>query len=208
MPQPILYTFIRCPYAIRARLALAYANIQYEHREVDLANKPIELLDISPKGTVPVLLLPDGTILEQSLDIMRWAFAQNDPAGWNDYQQEIKIQIDKLIEMNDNEFKSNLDHYKYPDRFPDDPHDHEFYRFRCETFLTPLEARLSKHAFFFDNKPSLADLALFPFIRQFANVDPTWFEHSAYKDLDKWLERIGVSEIFEIAMHKHAVWHP
>jgi len=193
---PVLYTLIRCPYAMRARLALAYAKINFEAREVDLKNKPAHLLKISPKGTVPVLLLPDNTVLEQSLDIMRWAL----PEFTTDAVMEA------LIAANDNSFTKSLNHYKYPNRYPDDPNSVQFYRSQCEDFLAPLEQRLAQTEFLFGDKLSLADLALFPFVRQFSIVDPDWFASAPYLQLRNWLATISSMELYNIAMLKHVLW--
>ena len=203
---PILYTFIRCPYAMRARLALAYAQIKYEPREVDLSNKPAHLLEISPKGTVPVLLLQDKTVLEQSLDIMRWALKQNDPQGLNDYPEEELADMENLITANDTKFTKDLNHYKYPNRYPDDPNNIEFYRANCAKFIRPLEQRLSETKYLFGDKLSLADFAVFPFVRQFSIVDPNWFASAPFPQIRDWLENISNSQIFETTMQKFAPW--
>lgn len=192
---PILYTFIRCPYAMRARLALAYANIEYEHREVELSNKPRHLLQISPKGTVPVLLLPDNTVLEQSLDIMRWAMPNKD-----------SVNYDELISTNDNSFTKHLNHYKYPNRYPEDSKGVDFYLSKCEQFLQGLEQSLTESQFLFSNDLTLADLAIFPFVRQFSIVDLSWFESSPYPKLRNWLASISAMDIFSTAMQKFAPW--
>lgn len=203
---PILYTFLRCPYAMRARLALIYAGIAYDAREVDLSNKPAALLKASPKGTVPVLILTDGTVLEQSMDIIRWAVAQNDPQGWLNYPAEVKQQIDNLIIINDRTFKDNLNRYKYPNRSLNDTNSTEFYRAECEKFVRYLEDLLLGHEYLFGNTPSIADIALFPFVRQFSMVDPEWFLTAPYQRIQEWLFHISDSAMFEQAMHKVTVW--
>lgn len=192
----VLYTFIRCPYAMRARLALAYATVSYEHREVDLKSKPAHLLEISPKGTVPVLLLNDGTVIEQSLDIMRWALKEPESAQ----------QANDLINRNDNEFIKHLNHYKYPTRYPDDPNSIEFYRTEGERFLQTLEKHLNESIYLFGNNLSLADLAIFPFVRQFSIVEPEWFDKTPYTKLHVWLNSIKSQTFFNQAMQKFAVW--
>lgn len=133
---PILYSFRRCPYAIRARMAIIYASIPVEIREVELKNKPEDMLAISPKGTVPVLEITNGAVIEESLDIMRWALAQHDLEHWLRFSNE----AGRLIKWNDGDFKYYLDRYKYADRFPD--FSQENYRKQAEVFLTELEARL------------------------------------------------------------------
>ncbi|BEV07318.1 glutathione S-transferase [Methylophilus sp. DW102] len=195
--KPILYSYRRCPYAMRARMAIWAANIQVEVREISLREKPAHLLQISPKGTVPVLQLPDGTVLEQSLDIMQWALAQNDPQGWLNADHDA---VNALITINDGEFKQALDRYKYPDRY------HEqaqlVYREQGEQFLQRLEAALEQHDYLLGDKPSMADVAIFPFIRQFAAVDADWFASSAYPKLRVWLEGWLQSPLFEKVMQK------
>ncbi|MBL0942652.1 MAG: glutathione S-transferase N-terminal domain-containing protein, partial [Alphaproteobacteria bacterium] len=165
MNHPILYSFRRCPYAMRARMALNYAQISYEIREIDLRAKPLDLLKASPKGTVPVMVMSNKTVLEQSIDIMRWAVEQNDPEGWWPDQRNIQEKMLSLIYQNDNKFKTALDHYKYPERFlallPSSFH-------QAEAFLNKLELKLKINRFLFSAQVSIADIALFPFIRQFA----------------------------------------
>jgi glutathione S-transferase len=199
---PILYSFRRCPYAIRARLAIAYAGIAVEIREIDLKHKPEHLLAISPKATVPVLLLPEGNVLEESLDIISWALAQHDPDNW----LYVDAQPDMLLHWNDGEFKHYLDRYKYADRYPE--FSAEYYRQQAEVFLAELEARLSKTRYLAAQHFSLLDAAIFPFIRQFAAVDNTWFAATHYHQLKRWLQEISLSALFVSVMGKHAVWHP
>jgi len=198
--KPILYTFRRCPYAMRARLALTYAGVQLEHREVALKNKPQVMLDVSPKGTVPVLVLENDEIIDESLDIMFWALQQSDPENWQQHKKETLI----LVEENDNTFKPWLDRYKYADRFPEQTQ--SFYRTQGELFLQKLEEQLLQFTFLFDNQPTLADFAIFPFVRQFAFVDKAWFNQSAYPKLQKWLNIHLQSPLFEKIMVKRPVW--
>lgn len=205
-PQPILYSFRRCPYAIRARLALKYAQVSLELREVVLRSKPEAMLAISPKGTVPVLQLPDGRVLQESLDIMRWALLQADPQGWlsqggNGAQQTMH----DLIARNDGPFKALLDRYKYPERHP------EFgaadYRDQAIALcLQDLEQRLAGSPFLLGDKPSLADMAVVPFIRQFAQVDAAWFAGAPFPALQAWLKRLVESPLFESVMAKYPAW--
>lgn len=201
---PILYSFRRCPYAMRARLAIAKSDITIELREVVLRNKPQHLLDISPKGTVPVLKLTDGQVIDESLDIMMWALSVNDGGNWlsNGLAEDIK----HLIQWNDGEFKSYLDRYKYADRYPE--HNEQYYREKAEFFLIDLEKRLSKQAFLCSEKCSLADMAIFPFIRQFANVNAEWFLSSVYKNLAQWLDTHIQSTLFISIMDKYPAWRP
>jgi len=197
MALHILYSYRRCPYAMRARMAIWAANIQVEVREISLREKPAHLLQISPKGTVPVLQLPDGTVLEQSLDIMHWALAQNDPQGWLNAEPEA---VNALITINDGDFKKALDRYKYPDRYPE--HTQAFYREQGEEFLQRLETALVQHDYLLGDKPTMADVAIFPFIRQFAAVDAEWFASSAYPKLRVWIEGWLQSPLFEKVMQK------
>ena len=194
---PLLYSFRRCPYAIRARLALAISGVAVEFYEVDLKAKPERMLQLSPKGTVPVLVLPDGGVIDESLDIMRWALRQHDPLCMLDgFSDEVK----GLIDRNDGEFKFALDRYKYPERYPEYPMLH--YRAQGDFFLSDLNARLDLQDYLFGDKPGIADLALMPFIRQFAQVDRAWFDASPYLSLRKWLEKWIASDVFIKAMRK------
>jgi glutathione S-transferase len=197
MTLPIFYSYRRCPYAMRARMALWAAQIQVELREVSLRQKPQHLLQISPKATVPVLQLVDGTVLEQSLDIMHWALRQNDVHGWLKGDMAI---ADALIGVNDGEFKKALDHYKYPERYPEQSQ--LFYRQQGELFLQRLEALLVEHRFLLGDSASIADVAIFPFIRQFAAVDAQWFGQSAYPELREWLAGWVEGELFAGVMQK------
>ncbi|SDK60490.1 Glutathione S-transferase [Methylophilus rhizosphaerae] len=194
---PILYSYRRCPYAIRARMALWAANIQPEVREVSLRDKPAHLLQLSPKGTVPVLQLPDGTVLEQSLDIIWWALAQRDPQGWLNKDHDA---VNCLIAINDGDFKKALDRYKYPERYPEQLQ--VFYRQQGEQFLRILEAALEQQRFLLGDSASVADVAIFPFIRQFAAVDAEWFALSPYPKLRAWLEVWLESPLFGEIMQK------
>lgn len=189
--QPILYTFIRCPWAMRARLALAYMGIEYEAREVDLKNKPQSLLDYSPKGTVPVLVLNDGTVLEESLDIILWAMPEPDP--------KFIDEINQIIKINDSDFKLNNHRYKYFERYPE--HSQTDYRAECEKFIQLLEQKLSKHKYLVNDEISIADLAVFPLIRQFSKVDLTWFANAPYTNVQRWLADITASEFYAKAMN-------
>lgn len=200
MTRPILYSYRRCPYAMRARMALHYSGIQVRIREIALRQKPAAMLAASPKGTVPVLVLPDGQVIDESLDIMRWALAQYDPQGWlQDAAQSLM-----LIAENDGTFKQALDRYKYAERFPEHPQ--IVYRAQGEGFVAKLETALQAHAHLLDASPRLADIAIFPFIRQFAAVDSAWWEASPYPALRSWLEHWVASELFDGIMQKHPVW--
>jgi len=199
---PILYSFRRCPYAMRARLALAKAGIKLELREIVLKDKPDEMLQVSPKGTVPVMVLETGNVLEESLDIMHWALGVNDPDNW---LREGDAEIAMLINRNDNEFKGWLDRYKYADRYPE--HSQQYYREQCELHLAELESRLKLHkGSLLAGGLSLADYAILPFIRQFAHVDLNWFNQTDYPALQQWLESFKSSELFLAVMPKFKPW--
>ena len=204
MSLPILYTFRRCPYAMRARLALRYAGPELEMREVALRAKPAELLAASGKGTVPVLALPSGAVLEQSLDIMLWALAQADPKGW--LQAAPWAAQAEWTERNDIEFKPLLDRYKYPQRFPEASAE-QHREAAIDVMLRPLEQALAGRAWLFGAQPSLADMALLPFIRQFAAVDAAWFEAVPLPALQAWLRAFVASDLFQAVMRdRPAPW--
>ena len=199
---PIIYSFRRCPYAIRARMAIAVSGQQVEHREVDLKEKPVELIQISPKSTVPVLQLNDKDIIEESLEIMYWALKINDPENWltNSDNQD----SENLITLNDNDFKQHLDRYKYADRYPE--HSVEYYRVNASEFPSKLDKLLQKNSFIFSSSPSLVDIAIFPFVRQFAFVDKNWFDAQEWTHLRKWLDYILDNDLFKSVMKKHKPW--
>ena len=181
-------------------MALAYSAIRVELREIKLSNMPQELLRISPKATVPVLHLPDGTILEQSLDIMHWALSISDPEQWLVDDSE----SNELIRQNDEDFKPLLDAYKYAERFPQlSQLEH---RNNAEYFLHLLEQRLVDHPYLMGDRLSITDVAIMPFIRQFAGVEPRWFEQSDYPRLRRWLKYQIESQLFKSVMAKYAFW--
>ena len=185
MSLPLLYSFRRCPYAIRARMALFNSDIQIDIHEVSLKNKPRAMLELSSKGTVPMLVV-DDQVIDESLDIMLWALNINDPDGWYaDYSEAGKIHAMQLITQNDEEFKGWLDKYKYADRHPEFSQD--YYREKCEVFLQVLETALEKSAYLMGETISLADIAIFPFIRQFAMVDKNWFDSCPFPKTRSWL---------------------
>lgn len=194
---PILYSYRRCPYAIRARMALKYANVSMDIRDIALKEKPEEMLIASPKGTVPVLVLQDGQVLEQSLDIMYWALQQRDIDGWLTVDKPL---TQRLIAENDGSFKQALDKYKYAIRFPEQSA--TVYRAQAEVFLQKLESQLSQSAYLLGDKVSLADVAIFPFIRQFSGVDLAWFEEATYPKLKAWLKQLVDSDLFVDIMQK------
>jgi glutathione S-transferase len=195
-----LYSFRRCPYAMRARMALRYSGVAVDIVEVSLKAKPAEMLALSGKGTVPVLSA-NGRVIDESLDIMRWALAQNDPQDWllKD-DPAAAAHIASLIEHNDQVFKVHLNRYKYAERYPEQPM--EVYRGEGEVFLRRLEALLEGRDYLLADHPSLADVALMPFVRQFAHVDREWFAQTPYLRLQAWLQRLLESELFTSIMKK------
>lgn len=196
----MLYSFRRCPYAIRARLALALAGVSYDISEVDLKNKPELFLQLSPKGTVPVLLQADGQLLEQSLDIMLWALQQSDPERvLPDTEAQMAIS-QALITQNDEAFKQALDRYKYPNRYPLLPAiEHQI---QAAHWILQWNAALSDSGYFLGSRPSLADYALMPFVRQFAAVDQEYFMTLPANNIQAWLAKLVQSDVFELVMRK------
>jgi len=201
MSLPVLYSFRRCPYAMRARVTLLYSGIPVELREVVLGDKPPEFVACSPKATVPVLALDNGQVLEESLEIMYWALAQNDPDGW---LHTDRTAAEKLISENDGAFKENLDAYKYSDYHPEKTA--EEHRAAGEVFLQELELRLQQQAYFLGANQSIADVAVAPFVRQFAHVDSDWFEATGYEKLKDWLKKFKKLDLFHSAMRKYPAW--
>lgn len=197
-----LYSFRRCPYAMRARLGLLFAGLQVELREIILKNKPMQMLAISPKGTVPVLQLFDGAVIAESREIMLWALEQQDPHRLLDAQ--VLPQANALIEQNDNEFKHWLDRYKYADRHLDMTQIE--YRQRGEAFLQVLEVLLTKNSYLLGNSASIADIGIMPFVRQFAHVDRDVFYSLPYPNLQRWLQDWLEHPVFVQAMTKFKPW--
>jgi len=191
-----LYSFRRCPYAMRARMALRYSGVPVDIVEVSLKAKPAEMLAISPKGTVPVLDA-GGRVIDESLEIMHWALAQNDPQDW---LLDGDSRIAELIEANDQGFKVHLNRYKYAERYPEQPM--EFYRAEGAVYLQRLEGLLQDRDYLLADHPSLADIALLPFVRQFAHVDREWFAQTPYVRLQAWLQRFLESDLFTSIIKK------
>jgi glutathione S-transferase len=201
MQLPILYSYRRCPYAMRARMALYVANIQIEIREIALRNKPLHMLQVSPKGTVPVLVLADGQVIEQSIDIMDWALQQHDPEGWLQVGHQ---QRDHWLTQNDGPFKRLLDCYKYPERYP--ALTQIAYRSQALAYIDQLELQLTQHTFLLGTHPSIVDVAIFPFIRQFVAVDADWFAQSGYQKVMHWLNHWVNSPLFAQVMQKYPTY--
>ena len=182
-------------------MALKYAGIEYEHREIVLRNKPQSMLRVSPKGTVPVLCVEE-LILDQSMDIMRWALARSDPDSWLEVDQLISIE---WLEKNDGPFKTLLDQYKYPERYPHLNRE-GILNAATELMLRPMEAALQMNAYLLSNKLSWVDVAIFPFIRQFSMSDQKSFEAMPFPNIQNWLGQLIESELFNSVMHKHPAW--
>ena len=197
-----LYSFRRCPYAMRARLGILFAELQVELGEVVLKNKPAQMLAISPKGTVPILQLLNGPVIEESREIIIWALKQKDPQGLLDIQ--ILEQANALINKNDNEFKQWLDRYKYADRHLDMTQTE--YRQRGEEFLQVLEELLTKNLYLLKDSITIADIAIMPFVRQFAHVDRDTFYSLPYPNLQRWLQYWLAHPLFVQAMIKYSPW--
>lgn len=196
MSEVLLYSFRRCPYAMRARLALRYSGVSMRIVEVSLKAKPAEMLALSPKGTVPVLVV-DGVVIDESLAIMQWALSQHDPDDWLLQGNPATL---ALIAENDLGFKQHLNRYKYPERYPEQPMEH--YRAEGEVFLQKLEGLLAQRDYLLADHLSLADVALAPFVRQFAHVDREWFAGTPYHRLQAWLQRFLESPLFIAVMAK------
>lgn len=204
-PRPVLYSFRRCPYAIRARLALLQAGVVVELREVDLQRKPAELLALSAAATVPVLDLGGGKELTQSLDIVRWALGQHDPDGW--LVRGDPARDTHLVALTDGPFKQWLDRTKYPERFPEQRADaYRTLAGRC--LMEPLEAALTSAACLGGNTPNWADASMFPFVRQFAAIDAARWAAAPWPATQSWLTNWQNSPLFAACMVKVAVWQP
>lgn len=203
-PRPILYSFRRCPYAMRARMAVMQSGTVCELREVVLRDKPAAMIELSPKGTVPVLQLPDGRVLDESLDIMRWALDIHDPDGWLDRFDESADLICRL----DGDFKGALDRYKYFVNHPEHPQGQ--YRDQGAQFLALLEDRLASNGGhgLFGRRLTFADFAAIPFVRQFASVDRPWFDQAPFPLLQVWLNRALEGDLFLSVMTKYPAWRP
>lgn len=201
---PVLYSFRRCPYAMRARLALAVSGQACELREVVLRNKPQGLLQASPKATVPVLVLPGGEVLDQSLHIMLWALAQRDPEGWCTPSHGSMEDMLALIAECDGPFKQALDRCKYPSRYPDA--DIDTARAQAIDWLSALDARLSTQPHLFGTHAALADMAIAPFVLQFAGIDAAWWAAQPWPHLHAWLAQWQASDLFASVMHKLPAW--
>ena len=206
---PILYSLQNCPYAMRARLALLLSEQPIIIRAIKLQNKPQCMLDASPKGEVPVLVLSKGTqpqlIIDESMDIMLWALAQNDPRDLLHKNDATQREVIELIRRADDEFKHPLEQYRAAKRYHRDSEVQ--WRQQCEVFIQALEIRISQQGFFVGNKASLADFALIPFMRQFGRVDRKWFAQTPYPNLKSWLAAQLQSQLYATMMTKHPLWY-
>lgn len=199
--RPILYSFRRCPYAMRARLAIKVSGVAVELREVVLRDKPAAMLEASPKGTVPVLVIENKQVIDESLDVMRWALERQDPEGWLSPDMDDML---SLIAACDGPFKHHLDRFKYATRYEDaDPLEH---RAEAEVFLKVLDARLAQNSWLFGQNASLADYAILPFIRQFAGAAKGWWEMAPYPHVRVWLDGFASSDFFRSIMKKYPQW--
>lgn len=198
--RPLLFTYRRCPYAMRARMALLQAGIEFDAHEITLRDKPSAMLRLSPKGTVPVLVLPNKSVVDQSLDIMRWAFERRDPGGW--WSRAQSDQCVELVGLNDGSFKQHLDGYKYPERDPLQPQPQVHRDAAVACLLQPLDKVLCSQPFLGGSGPCLADLAIFPFVRQYRAVDVGWFDGQDLQATRRWLGAWLESELFQRCMRK------
>ena len=199
---PILYSFRRCPYAMRARMAIHISGQKCELREVLLRDKPPSMLEYSAKGTVPVLILQDGKVIDESLDVIDWALNLNDPDDWQRSKDTKKTK--ELIKINDGEFKYHLDRYKYSKRY--DNEDPEFHRKKCLKFIESVNNELNNSKYIFDDNISYADIVVLPFIRQFRIADIEWFDSLPYNNLKKWLSGFLDSTLLSSIMKKYDLW--
>ena len=203
MDMPILYSFKRCPYAMRARLALKLANIQCELREVRLNNKPKHMLEVSPKGTVPILILEDK-IIDESIEIINWALDQNNIFKDNISSEQIKI-TEQIIDIFDNKFKYHLDRYKYSNRYENA--DKKFHQKECLDILIDFEKVISDGNWFFGNELNKLDISILPFLRQFRIADPHWFDSlKQIPKIQNLLYNFLDSNLLNQIMFSYEVW--
>ncbi|MCK7611643.1 glutathione S-transferase [Roseibium sediminicola] len=201
--RPILYSFRRCPYAIRARLAITASGQRVELREIVLRDKAPEFLETSPSATVPCLK-DGGSVLDESLDIMLWALKKSDPDAWLLPEAGTLAEVLDLIGTCDGPFKRHLDRYKYDTRYADADKDTE--RGRASEFLWLINGRLAEHPWLFGSRACLADFAILPFVRQFANADRDWFDRQDWSALKGWLAAFETSDRFQAVMAKWPRW--
>ncbi len=203
MSLPILYSYLDSPYCMRARMAIARSGVSCDMREINPKSMPQAMMDLSPKGSVPVVLLPEGKVLDESIDIMRWALGRNDPEGWLNHPED---EVHKLIQINDEQFVQAVLQYKYPERYEDISV--EKARDTGFEFLKDLEVRIAAKGFVIGETASLADIAIFPFVRKFALVDWMWFDDCGLIRLKIWLNYFMDSELFSVVMENYSPWQP
>ena len=196
--KPLLFSYRRCPFAMRARMVLLSCGIDFDIFEISLKDKPKQMIEISPKGTVPVFVYKD-LVLDESIDIMNWAIEQKNNTSIKINPNDLAI-IKTLIKSNDGEFKNKLDLYKYTSN--KEASLKIRYRKECEVYIRNINERLETHKYLLSNKFGYLDMAIFPFIRQFFNVDLKWFEEASYNNLKNWVERISISDLFIQVMKK------
>ena len=196
--KPLLFSYRRCPYAIRARMALLSCGIDFDIFEISLKDKPKQMIEISPKGTVPVFVYKD-LVLDESIDIMNWATEQKKNTSIKINPNDSAI-IKTLIKSNDGEFKNKLDRYKYTSN--KEVSLKIRYRKECEVYIRNIDKRLETQLYLLSNKFGYLDMAIFPFVRQFLNVDLKWFEQASYNNLKNWVEKISISDLFIQIMKK------
>lgn len=201
MDLPLLYSFRRCPYAMRARFALAYAGISYVTREVDLKNKPKSLLSISPKGTVPVLQLPNGDVIDESIKIVEWALQEKGDAPLS---ETLEVRAQAMIQFNDKEFTKIVHRYKYRDLYPHEEFNHN--EEKLHRHFSALNDELAKHQFLLTDTMTKVDIAIFPFVRQVVGIHPEKFALSSLQHLMQWLTHFLQSPYFLSSMTKYPVW--
>jgi glutathione S-transferase len=187
-------------------MALLNSCIKAELREVDINDMPEEAISISAKATVPILVFADGRFVDESWDIVKWALSQNDPDNWLGQDNAYLLDAEMLVETNDFSFKDDLDHYKYADRYPEQSE--QDYRQACEEFIFELEEMLSDSQYLLSDAMTLADIGVFPFVREFSLVDKDWFAQSPYPHVQRWLNKIIDSSLFKRAFQKHELWKP
>jgi len=196
--KPLLFSYRRCPYAMRARMALLSCDIDFDIFEISLKDKPKQMIEISPKGTVPVFVYKD-LVIDESIDIMNWATEQKNNTSIKIHPNDLTI-IKNIIKSNDGEFKNKLDLYKYTSN--KEASLKIRYRKECEVYIRNIDERLNSQEYLLSNKFGYLDMAIFPFIRQFFNVDLKWFEQASYNNLKNWVERISISDLFIQVMKK------
>lgn len=203
---PVLYSARNCPFCMRARMALAVSGVVVELREVDLKNKPAALLEISPKASVPVLVLQDGKVIDQSLDIVHFALRHDDPLNWLRFEAP-QAEVAALISQNDERFIKALIRLKYPERLANESNDIDWDK-EAKDFLNVLEEKLSQRRYLASDNTSLPDIAIVPFVLQYSEKKPGVINEKDYKKLSFWLEGYKHSDLYRHTMVEYPVWQP